>query len=300
MDVGFNFIALNNNSPICDFYTWSYNNILPKLKTILILGCDICILQAAMNKYTNIIIIEPNCLTVYGTQKSEGFIGLKEFVNINKSTSNCNVCIIWGRIDISKGLKAYTKEGQSGINSFIKKNKIDTIFINSFADILYINGKINKDNFIKNINMMKSIAKNIIGIYLNGTQIIKHLEKQPCLLTKNRELHPLYKLYLTESLSKIKIQKYNTTQLKTSDIFTINQNDIKLIEIQRMKNSYIAQYQPLLFDKNIQDIFIEFKMPVTECKSFKTLYTNYKKDNNTLNDYDCIIMDITKYFKIKI
>jgi hypothetical protein len=305
-DAGFNFITSNISSPICGFYTWSYNNILQKAKTILILGCDICILQAAMHNYTNIIIMDPNCLNVYGTQKSEGFTGLKEFININKSTSN-RVCIIWGDIDISAGLTAYTKEGQSDINSFIKKNKIndknkfDTVFINSFTDILYIDKKFNKDKFSKNINMIKSISKNIIGIYLNGTQIIKHLEKQPCLLTKNRELHPLYKIYLnhkninnTKDFTEI-IQKY-----ENMDIFTIKPNDIKLIEIQRMQNSFISQYQPLLFDKNIQNIFTEFKLPSVECKSFKTLYPEYKKINNTINDYDCIIMDITNYFKIKL
>lgn len=292
--IGFNFIAPSIESPLCKFYTWSYNNILPKSETILILGCDICVLQSVMNNYNNILVMEPNCLSVYGTQKSEGYIGLKEFVETNGKSHN-SITIVWGSLDLSKGLKSFTQSGQTEINSFIKKNKIseknklDTIFINSFADIIYIDNKINKETVSKSIQFMKSIAKCAIGLYMNGDQIIKYLQKKPCLLTKNKDLHPLYKIYLNHK---------NLNKYKIKDIFTIKQSDIKLVDIQRMSNSYISQYQPLLFNENIRNIFKIHDLTINECKSFTPLYQEYKKEYSNLNDYDYIIADITRYVKV--
>lgn len=285
-DIGFKFINISINSPLCDFYSYAYSNILPKGNTILILGCDICVLKAASYKYKNIIVIEPNCLEVYATQLSEGYIGLKEYTKKN----NINAHIIWGSLNISNGIKAYTKKGQTEIKEFIKSNIINTTFINSFADILFIDNKINKTTFSKIINVIKSISKQIIGIYLNGTQIIKYLEKHDCILTKNKELHPLYKIYMKRKL---------LNNLNNNDIFKIKQADLKLLEIRRMSQTFIPQFQPLLFDKNIKNIFKEFKLSISECKSLKSLYTAYRQTNTTLNDYDCIMMDITKYFKIE-
>lgn len=297
-NVGFNFISSDINSHMCQFYTNAYNNIFqtmtPKGNTILILGCDICVIQAASKNYKNILILEPNCLEVYAERQSEGYSGLKEYARV----MGINASIIWGCSDISDGIKAYTKSGQDEINIFmtknIKKNVFDVVFINTFSNMFY-NDKISKGNiskniFNKNIKNLKLLAKQIIGIYLNGTQIIKYLEKQECLLTKNNELHPLYRIYLKyKNLSKYKYQ----------DIFTIK-SDVKMVEIQRMQNSFMSQYQPLVFDKNIQDMLKNSGLKIQECKSLKTFYSDYKTNGGILNEYDRIIADITKYFKINL
>lgn len=286
-NIGFNFISTDISSDICEFYTYAYENIIPKGRTIVVLGCDICVLKAVSKNYKNILILEPNCLEVYGEAQSEGYTGLKEL----SRTFGINACIVWGSTCISSGIKAFTQLGQSEINTFLKKNSIDTIFINSFVDMFYQNGCIQKDIFDKNMKNLKMLTKKIIGLYLNGTQIIKYLEKQDCILTKNRDLHPLYKLYLNHK----NLSKYTNT-----DIFKINplKDKIKLVEIQRMRNSFKPQYQPLLFDKNIQNIIKNSGFKIQECKSLKSVYNEYKKNGGLLNDYDCIIADITKYFKI--
>lgn len=283
-DIGFNFISADISSNICSFYTWAYESIMNKGSTIVALGCDICVLKAISKKYTNILVIEPNCLEVYGEEKSEGYSGLKEMSRV----LGLNACIVWGSTDISNGLKAFTKSGQSEIDSFMKKKIIDLVFINSFVDMFYQNGKISKDIFNKSISVLKSLTKNIIGVYLNGTQIIKYLERQECLLTKNKELHPLYKIYLNHK----NFSKYNCP-----DIFKIK-SGVNLVEIQRMQNSFMGQFQPLIFDKNIQDIIKDSGLKIQECKSLKSLYSEYKRNGGTMNEYDCIIADITKYFKI--
>jgi hypothetical protein len=291
-NIGFNFTSPDISSSMCQFYTYAYNTIFQKItpngKTILILGCDICVIQAASKKYKNILILEPNCLEIYGEHQSEGYSGLKEHARV----MGINASIIWGSSDISSGLKAFTKSGQDEINKFMKKHfkkneLFDLVFINTFSDMFY-NEKISKDMFDKNIKNLKMLAKQIVGIYLNGTQIIKHLERQECLLTKNKELHPLYRIFL----------KYkNLTKYKETDIFKIK-NNLKMIEIQRMQNSFISQLQPLIFDKNIQDMLKNSGSKIQDCKSLKSLYSSYKTDGGILNDYDCIIADITKYFII--
>ena len=67
-----------------------------------------------------------------------------------------------------------------------------------------------------------------------------------------------------------------------------------MVEIQRMQNSFITQYQPLLFDNNIQDIIKDVK----KISSLKSLYPNFKQEVGVIDDYDVIIADITKYFVI--
>jgi hypothetical protein len=283
-DTGINITASDISSNICKFYTWVYENIMPVGNTILLLGCDMCVLRAAIKNYKNILVLEPNCLEVFSEEKSEGYVGLKEFAK----KINSNATIVWGGCDISTGIKSFNKTGQSEINIFMKKNSIDTVFINSFQTIFYKNGKFDKPMFEKNIKQLKSISKQIIGMYLNGTQIIKHLETQDCLLTKNNNLHPMYRIYLNNR---------NLSKYKCDDIFKINTN-IKHIEIHRMQSSFTPQQHPLIFDKNIQDIVKNSGCKISECKSLNSFYTQYKKGGGVLSEYDRIILNITKYIKI--
>jgi hypothetical protein len=308
-DIGFNFIASDINSNLCDFYTDSYIRLFTNKQftnkqftnkqfakqtpqSILILGCDICLLKAISNSlfanklmYKNILIIEPNCLEVYGEIQSEGYSGLLEQSRI----LGINACIVWGDSDISNGVKAFTKLGQSQINSFMKKNKINSIFINSFVNIVY-NNKTNlfdKNKFDKNIKNLKLISTNIIGIYLDGSKIIKYLEKQDCIILKNKSLHPLYKIYL---------DKKNLD--KNKDIFSLKNTDIQMLEIKRMENSFISEKHPLIFNENINSLLKDYGLNIKECDSFNKFYPEYKKENNNLSDYDYIISDITKFFII--
>lgn len=100
-------------------------------------------------------------------------------------------------------------------------------------------------------------------------------------------MHPLYKIYL----------KYkNLSKYKNTDLFNIT--DIKMMEIQRMQDSFVSQEYPLIFNENINTAFKDINMKIIECNSFKKYYTEYKKNNDILNEYDCIILDITKYFII--
>jgi len=290
---GFNFVSSDINSYLCQFYVFAYANIFKKINpstnTILILGCDICVLQAASKIYKNILVLESNCLEVYGEQQSEGYTGLLEYARI----FGINACIIWGNSDISNGLKAFTASGQNKMDLFMKKNMkknmiFDSVFIKSFPDMFYNNRDgISKDMYVNNVKQLKLITNHIIGIYLNGSQIIKYLETQDCILTKNKELHPLYRLYLKNK---------NLAKYKCPDIFKIK--NIKLVEIQRIQNSFESQYQPLLFDKNIHDIINDVGLKIKECRPFNTFYNEYKKNDGVMTDYDCIISNITKYFII--
>jgi hypothetical protein len=296
-DIGFNFIS-PDISDICQFYINVYDNILSKQtgETILVLGCDLCILRVVAKHYKNILIIEPNCLEVYGEQQSEGYMGLLEQAKI----AGINATIVWGHSEISNGLKAFTKSGQNEIDVFMKKHKTaSVIFINVFSymilpsssNFLYSSSKIpdikiNKDMFDKTIKNLKSMSKTIVGLFLNGTQVIKHLERQDCLLMKNKELHPLFRLYLSATKNN-----YITT-----DIF--KEKNITMMEIQRMQNSFMTQYQPLVFNKNINDTFKDAGLKIKECKSLKSFYPDYKKKYGALSEYDIIIADITNYFII--
>lgn len=290
-DYGFNFSSHCITSDICNFYTNVYKQILPKGNTALVLGCDICVLNAVVDVYKNILILEPNCLEIYGKKESEGYIGLIEYMQNNLVNKN-SICIVWGNSDISGGLKAFSKSGQLEINAFMKKHKLfDTVFINSFSNIVYDPTKkeFSKQRYESNIRNIKLLAKNVVGIYLSGSQIIKQLEKSSCIITKNKKPHPLYRLYL---------QSKNLMKYKCPDLFKISKNKIKILEIQRMRNSYISQYQPIIFDKNVQDVFKSSSLKIKECKLIKTFYSSYKKNGGQMSDYDCIIADITKYFVI--
>lgn len=296
-DIGFNFIS-PDISDICQFYINVYDNILSKQtgETILVLGCDLCILRVVAKHYKNILIIEPNCLEVYGEQQSEGYMGLLEQAKI----AGINATIVWGHSEISNGLKAFTKSGQNEIDAFMKKHKTaSVVFINVFShmilpsssNFLYSSSKIpdikiNKDMFDKTIKNLKSMSKTIVGLFLNGTQVIKYLERQDCLLMKNKELHPLFRLYLSATKNN-----YITT-----DIF--KEKNITMMEIQRMQNSFMTQYQPLVFNKNINDTFKDAGLKIKECKSLKSFYPDYKKKYGALSEYDIIIADITNYFII--
>jgi hypothetical protein len=300
-NIGFSFMAEFNYS-MCDYYTYSYKNIIDGLagknSSILVLGGDKCILNALIEStYSNITIVENNCLEVYGESVSEGYTGLLQHLKNNTSKKQIN--IIWGNCILSNGLLAYTKSGQATLDAGMRKGW-DTVFINSFETALF-NHKSRKfdvsmyDNYITNLkkclNPKKSMA-NIAGIFLSGDRILSHLDKTRCILMRDSEQHPLFKLYLDQktSLSIADIKKY-----RDLDIFKMSVP--KMIEIQRIKNSFVSECQPLVFDKNILSVLNQKNIKMTTCKTLKNYYDDFKKISNTkLSDYDCIVSDITRYF----
>jgi len=69
-----------------------------------------------------------------------------------------------------------------------------------------------------------------------------------------------------------------------------------------MKNSYIAEYQPLVYDEDIVGVLKSQNIKIDTCKTLKSYYTEFKKNNGSksyINDYDYIISDITRYFIAK-
>ena len=65
-------------------------------------------------------------------------------------------------------------------------------------------------------------------------------------------------------------------------------------EIQRAQNSFISEYQPLIFDDDISKLLSENNLSPTKYNSFSSLYKTFKKSN--ISEHDTIIFDITKYF----
>ena len=248
---GFNFTTPTIKSDICHFYSYVYDNILKSVKgkSILVLGADICILDGLLvSDYIDIDIIESSELEVYSQEKSEGYIGLKEYYD-----------------KVSQ--KSPQKE-EKGINitfgdmSKIKtKKKYDTVFIKSFE---LINDKL--------IDQLKKISKNIIGLYYNRDAIVKILENQDCILLRNKELHPLYKLYLYPQKSSKSHQ----------------------IEIQRMQHSYKSEFQPMISEKDIAALLKNVKTTGL----ITSFLPGYKKEeeHKNISEYDFIIANITSYF----
>ena len=142
------------------------------------------------------------------------------------------------------------------------------------------------------MNTLKQICPVIIGIFLSGNRITTNLEKCNCIIMRDSELHPLYKLYMDPKSALKKKDKTNIFK-KTSP---------QLLEIQRMKNSYIAEYQPLVYDEDIVGVLKSQNIKIDTCKTLKSYYTEFKKNNGSksyINDYDYIISDITRYFIAK-
>ena len=289
---GFNFTSPSIRSPVCDFYRYSYKNMLDTAngKSIIVLGCDLCMLNGLIDSdYIDILIIESNCIEVYGEEKSEGYQGLLESVSklIQKGK---NIKIIWGDSNIENGLRAFTKPGQAILNKY-KKGSFDTVFIKSFENSLFNGEQFDQTRYTKYMATLKLLVKkNIIGIFLSGGRMMDYLERQDCLLLKNKDLHPLSKIYISNK----KLSKYSP---ETMSIFKIK-SDVKLVEIKRVQNSFISEYQPVVFDNNILTVLKDSGAKPIKCATLKTFHSMYKKSGfgEKMNDYDCIIADITRYF----
>jgi hypothetical protein len=271
--IGFNFDASSITGELCRFYSEAYCNMLnsAKGKSILVLGCDACLLNGLINSnYADITIIEDNCLEVYGCSKSEGYMGLLETVGLTGTKKKIN--IIWGD---SVAIKAYNKQGRGLLSNALKSNKqkFDTIFINSFESCLIESNKFSKKKYDGVMSIVKQLLKpsgKLMGIYLSADQIMKCVAK-PCIITRNKDLHPLWKLNTTE------LKKY-----KKADLFA---NVPQMLEIKRLRNSFVAECQPVVFDANIASLVKEAK-----CGSIKSL------SKERLGQYDSIIASLTKYF----
>ena len=194
---GFNF---PKDSSISSFYTYAYSCLLPAVSSILVIGCDLSLLKSLIaSKYKEIVIIEPNCLEVYGRIKSEGYEGLMEACGDNR------IKIIWG-----SGLYAYNKKDQAIINKY---KKFDCIFIKSFESV-------DPKQCNKYIEDMQKMSDKIIGIFISGDELLLHLKTQDCIIMRNKELHPLWKLY---------------------------KNKVK-----RIQNSFIEEPHTVILDKDIK------------------------------------------------
>jgi hypothetical protein len=287
-DVGFNFLIPDDNSlyPMCQFYKHVYKNILntagksnTKNSRILVLGGDKCLLHALIqSSYTNIYIIENNCLEVYGRIESEGYQGLLQKLE-KSTTNNKNITIVWGD---PITMTPYNKEDVKLINS----DKYDTVWVNSFESLLYNKKtkKFDQDMFNKSINNIRKITKSLVGLFLSGSRIANYMTKFNCIVLKDSKFNPMYKLYAN-----------NVKAYLNADIFKCNP---QMVEIQRVRNNFHTECQPIVYDKNIQDVLKSQKFKIKLCKTIKYLYNIYKKNNpnNKLFEYDCIIADITKFF----
>jgi hypothetical protein len=226
---GFNFQVSSINSDVCSFYTYAYPKIIIGSGSLLVIGCDLCLLNGLLNSnYTKIDIYEENCLEVYGCEISEGYIGLKE--HLSKQNTSKKINIKWGKPT--------------------SLTKYNAVFINNLCDV----------------NIFKTIQKTklVMGTYLSKERVSAYFKKQPCIVLRNGDLHPLWKL--------------NTT----------GNNDVA---IKRLNNSFTSEKCSIISGKQINVI-----KSTTKHMSFKTLYTEYKKNGGRLSEYDSIISDIMCFF----
>ena len=269
-EIGFNFAQPDVQSyyPVCKFYTYAYKTLIGAAKSILVLGGDKCIFSAVSEMQST--VIEKNCLEVYGCSKYEGYTGLLEL----SARSSCN--IIWG----------------DPLNlSMLSGKKYDVIFISSVESLLYNakTGKFDKKRFDTLIKYIKQFAKTVIGIYLSGDRINSHLANMKCVLLRDSELNPMYKLLN----KKIKGGSENS-------LFT---RKPQMVEIRRMRDNFTRECQPLMFDADIA-AFGKALGKKIKCNSIKSIIPNYQSGipdyqlNGKLSEYDCIMADITRWFII--
>ena len=309
----------NSRYAMCEFYTYCYKSMIgggsdgPKGKSILVLGGDVCLLNALLDsKYINITIVEKNCLEIYGEAESEGYMGLLQ--HLRNKTTDKNIQIVWGDCNIADGLSAYTRPGQTVLNKGIKDGW-DMVFINSFETALFNHKSHQFDGFmygkyIDNLRKylrsanptgpratsgnVKLIAPNVVGLFLSGGRIASYMEKSRCVIMRDAELHPLRKIYLEKKNIK-EIEKNQSH----ANIFDARHSAgiVQMVEIQRLKNSFAAECQPLVFDGNIANVLRQKNIKPIVCKSLKSFYVDFKRDGGpNMADYDCIMGDITKYF----
>ena len=270
----FGFSILSNvNYPMCEFYTYSYKTIINTMsgKRILILGCDICVIGAVLKTdYDDIMVIENDCMEVYGNTITENYKGLLEYV----ADSN-KVNIIWGDSNLTNGLTAYRSSDRKLIKSMTKP--WDVVFINSF-ELSFFNTKTEEfdttmlDKYMDELRKITSKNASIIGIYLCGDKIKDYLSKSPCLIMRDGELNPLYKIIACAG--------------------------DKILNIQRSKRGFYSEYQPIIYDTTIKNMLKKYNVKMETGKSIKSFYSEYKKNGgHNMSEYDLIVSDITKYFK---
>lgn len=279
---GFSFTIQDTTNPICQFYTFAYNNIIKsfKGKRILTLGCDICLLNALLQStYTDITIVEDSCLNIYGTTESEGYLGLDEYLKNNlNSKSSKTINLFWGDSTLSNGLKTYNKPDQPKLDKLYAK-KWDMIFINIF-ELSFFNQQTKKfdikmlNNYMSILNTLKNKTATIVCLVLSVDNISKILEKQPCVVMRDGGLNPLYKL-----------------MMRNKDPVHSNTN---IIEVQRLRNGFFTEYQPILPDKQLIDLLKKNGVKIKESNSINS-YHSYFKTSEQLSEYDIIISTITKY-----
>jgi hypothetical protein len=259
--VGFKFT--NNEYPMGAFYEFAYTQMLGAGKTLLVLGCDGCLMEALkLVKYTSITVIEPNCLEVYGRTESEGYQGLKQ-----RSEGLKHISVVWGD------------------PLCIKNAAYSTIFVHSLEYMIF-NTKTKKfdekrwASFASKINSHTKIKTKLICMFMSGDRIQKALARMPCIISSDAKLHPLYKLY----------GKNYTPYTKFFG------SKAQMVEVQRMRDSFMTECQPLVYDVDVIKALKSHKIAACSCKTIKTFEAGYKSLNlSDLSEYDRTIADITRY-----
>lgn len=277
--IGFKFDSSNISSEVCSFYSSAYSNLLNSTnkKSIIVLGCDMCLLNGLLNSnFALITIIENSCLEVYGEAKSEGYTGLCEQVRLRNLKTAQKINIVWGN---PFTLKAYNKQGATVLKSEMSAKPYDAVFINSLESCLVSSANSNVvfskstyDGFMQRLKSILNPKGIMMGTFLSADKIMACLNK-PCVLLRNKDLHPLWKLQIKP-----------LTKYKKDDLFL---NKPQMLEINRVQNSFVAEHQPAVFDSNIKKL-----IPGVKCNSMKSL------SDQRLNVYDSVIANITKYFII--
>ena len=108
-------------------------------------------------------------------------------------------------------------------------------------------------------------------------------------MLKNKDLHPLAKIYVSNN----KFSKYKP---QTTHLFKIKEK-VKLVEIERVQNSFISEYQPVVFDNSILTVLKEVDVKPIKCATLKNFYSDYKRSGSgEMAEYDCVIASLTCYF----
>ena len=235
-EYGYDFSVIENDMTDVDHYMkFVYSNILERGKSILLIGADKTLVEVASNMFENVYLVENSCMEVYGTCLSEGYVGLKEFV-INKSLKNVNVFYK----NLPGNIKKY---------SYVFVYNIAMFFTNLKQDI------------------KKIIGGNVLrGLFYDKTIIKKHLKDRECLVLRDKNFHPFYKLYLRDNE----------------------------IEVKHHRNSFRSVCENMLAISDIKSLCDELNIKLGSCNSIKAYKSKYDKIKS-LSESSKIIIDSIKY-----
>ena len=100
-------------------------------------------------------------------------------------------------------------------------------------------------------------------LFLSVDNISKILEKQPCVVMRDGGLNPLYKL-----------------MMRNKD--PVHDN-INIIEVQRLRNGFFTEYQPILPDKQLIDLLKKNGVKIKEGNSINSYHSYFKTSEQLPN-----------------